>query len=172
MVSLPLLDMDMVEWYGFLNLVEGDREGIIFKLLYHLGCSESELLSIKVKDIDFHKNAVSIGSRNSRIPDKLLSDIRRFVSEHSPDDFVLRGRSQGHMSAKRLQQIVSEISEKIKGTKITPQDIRYYHVSHALFKGISPASISKQTGMSYQRVAQIMESMRESLEAACHSYEL
>lgn len=147
------------------------RESIIFGILYHCACSEGELIHLKRKDIDFQKRIIHFSDRKSAVPGKLLKELEEFSKDISDDDFLVRGRN-GPMSAKRLQQIVTETSQLLLGKKITPQEIRSIHIAHALMKDISPASISRQAGLSYQRIAQIMSEMDHHMEETCYPYEL
>ncbi|MFP4656300.1 MAG: hypothetical protein ACLFNK_01855 [Candidatus Woesearchaeota archaeon] len=161
----------LVDWYNVISSIDDSREGLIFKLLYHTACSESELISLKKKDFDFSNNKVSMRSRISSIPERLTKEVARYTSSMKDEEFILQGRN-GPISAKRIQQIVVKRSEDILDFKITPQEIRSMHIAHALLKNISPASISSQAGVSYQRIAQIMDEISVKMEERCYSYEL
>lgn len=112
-----------------------------------------------------------LSSRSSIIPPKLNSDLKDFTSEMKRDDYILQGRDGKTISAKRIQQLVTQSSEDA-GYRVTPQDIRFIHIAHALMKDISPSSIRRQVGVSYQRIAQVMDKIKNRLEDKCYMYEL
>ena len=160
------------KWQEFISNIDDERLSLIVKILYYTGCSESDLINLKINDIILSQNIIKFGKRKSFLPGNIINDIEKYSKEISQNNtFLFQGRS-GPISAKRLQQLINEISAKFFGEKISPQSIRLIHVIHALSKNVSVASISKQSGLSYQRIAQIMEKSKEDLEKKSYRYEL
>ncbi len=159
------------DWHLAMSSIKDLRERIIFYTIYYTGCSETEILSLRFSDVDHEKNLIRFSDRESSIPEKLSLDIKEFKGS-SKSEYLLSSRQSDQMSPKRLQQIVTESSRKNFGSKISPQDIRYIHICHALLKNVPPVSIAKQVGVSYQRIAQVLEEIDDYLETRCFVYEL
>ncbi len=151
--------LSLKEWLevssGVLNL----RDRLLFLVLYSTGCSESELISLRFSDINAKKSVIRFTNRDSVVPKKVIMLLLSFQKELNAlkTDFIFSSRQSKQLTTKRVQQIIISTSKQILGKSITPQDIRYTHIYHALLKQVSIISIAKQTGLSYQRLAQIIE---------------
>ncbi len=158
------------EWYSLLGSINDSTHKLIFEVLYYTGCSESELINLKFSDFNFKSSSIKFKDRISAIPLQLSLKIKKINLK--PADHIFSSRQSSRISSKRIQQIVSEISLRNIGKRITPQDIRTLHVCHALVKSQSIISISKQTGLKAQRIAQITEAYRDVLNRIAVRYEL
>jgi integrase len=161
-------------WYSFISKIIDIKERLLIEIMYYSGCSESELISIKCLDVDVSNSTLRFNKKISRIPKNLSVKIKDYISSSNKnkDSYLFESRQSPTISPKRLQQIVSEISLKLLGEKLTPQDIRSIHIYHALLKNISIVSISHHTGLSYQRIAQVAECYKKNLEQNTFGYEL
>ena len=158
-------------WYSLIASINDERKRLIFELLYSSGCSESEIIDLKYSDISVSSSSIKFGNRISILPISLIQRVFS-LKKDSNSKYFLSSRQSSKMSSKRLQQIVSETSEQNTGNRITPQDIRTTHVYHALLKNKSVISISEQTGLTPQRIAQIIEQNKTSLKKNSYRYEL
>lgn len=165
--------LSLKDWLQLTSGVLDLRDRLLFLVLYATGCSESELVSLRFSDIDKKHKTLLFGKRHSAISVKLVHELLTLQKEsHSSlDAYIFFSRQSKQLTTKRVQQIVISASKKVLKTSITPQDIRYTHIYHALLKQTSLISISKQTGLSYQRLAQIME-LISSHEELHYRYEL
>ena len=164
--------LDFDTWFRLISIVSDMRDKLIFSILYSTGCTESELISIKISDIDFKNNTIRFYDRISKINSQLSKDINEFrLRNQIKGSFLFQNNNSSSLSEKRIQQIVISYSTSILGEKITPKLIRYTHIAHALIKSNSVFSVAKQTGLKLQRIMQISEELGLS-EKLGYDYEL
>jgi site-specific recombinase XerC len=169
--------LSLKDWLSLASGVLDLRDRLLFLVLYSTGCSESELISLRYSHLDTKKRTLSFGTeqslRYSSIPAKLVHELLQLQNETnaSKESFIFSSRQSKQLTTKRVQQIIIASSQSVFKKSITPQDIRYIHIYHALLKQTSIISIAKQTGLSFQRLAQIIEmiAIEESLD---YRYEL
>ncbi|MFP4112350.1 MAG: tyrosine-type recombinase/integrase [Candidatus Woesearchaeota archaeon] len=161
-MSLEYLDFNT--WISLYHSIEDFRDRVIFGILYGAGCCEKELVNLKINDIDFKNRCLSFRSsgkkRISYLNKEILENIRCYLKENKnakKDDLLFVTRQGRGLSEKRVQQIVSEVSQKIIRKKIVPKTLRYTHIAHALCKKVPVYSICCQTGLKSQRIIQIAE---------------
>ena len=172
--SLASSYLSFEEWYSLIASISDEKKKLIFEILYSTGCSESELISIKFSDVNFSNCMIKIKNRLSRIPFQLISKLELMQKKENSkkSDYIFSSRQSPSISTKRLQQIVSEESKNCFERRITPQDIRTTHVCHAILKNQPILSISNQTGLSTQRIAQVVEEYKEDFKKNAFGYEL
>ena len=169
--SLASSYLGFEEWYSLVGSIHDEKTRLIFELFYYSGCSESELINIKFSDINFKSSSIKFKDRISAIPLQLAFKLKSLKGFRA-SDYLFSSRQSAKISSKRIQQIVSETSEENFGKRITPQEIRTLHVCHALIKNQSILSISNQTGLTTQRIAQIVEAHKNILKKNTMRYEL
>ena len=169
--SLASSYLGFEEWYSLVGSIDDEKKRLIFDIFYYAGCSESELINIKFSDINYKSSSIKFKNRVSAIPMQLSLKLKSIKHTNS-SDYLFSSRQSSKMSSKRIQQIVSETSMNNFGKRITPQDIRTLHVCHALIKNQSILSISDQTGLTTQRIAQIVETYKNILKRNAMRYEL
>ena len=166
--------VNLEDWYSFISRINEFKTRLIIETLYASGCSESELINLRVSDINFKENYLQFNNRKSNLSKNLINNINNYILSFNikKNDFLFSSRQSSQLSAKRIQQLVVEASLNVLGRKITPQDIRKIHVIHALQKNYSILSISLQTGLSFQRIAQIVDQNKELLGKFSSRYEI
>lgn len=155
--KLSISSLSHKDWLKLVSGVTNLRDRLIFEILYSTGCSESELISLKSKDIFLKNRIIKFGKRQAIISHKTSLLISSYLSSEKPTLYLFFSRQSSQLTPKRIQQIVREESRTILGKSLKPLDIRYSHIYHALLKNVSIVSMAKQTGLSYQRLAQIIE---------------
>ena len=111
---------------------ENIKHRCIIKLLYGSGLRLSELLHLKVTDIDAEsmiihiKNSKGNKDRVVMLSKSLLEELRIYYIKYKPVDFLFEGQSGGMYSPKSVQVIVKNAASKagIK-KKVTPHTLRH-----------------------------------------------
>lgn len=151
------------------NSVKNERDQLIIELLYELGCSQNELIKIKVSDINFRENRVLIAAGKSKRPrvssfSKSTSEIiQQHISNNKlgQNSYILCTRQSKYMTTKRVRQIVQDALKKSLGSEIkNPKILRYTHVAHAYLKNIPLAAIESQTGLTRSRMIQLFREIK------------
>jgi integrase len=155
------------EWYKVYSQISGKREHLLFHILYATGCSEKDLLMLKISDVT--TSSITFSKRTCDISEALSQEIKLFIQNRSTNEFLFTSRQSSALSPKRLQQLITSASATY-GIKLTPQDIRYTHIFHALLKNVPLVSIARKTGLGYQRLAQIVEQLEPQIQSV--RYEL
>ena len=149
---------------GFFRLLKrctALRDRILLLILFQTGCSLADLSSIRPGDVSFPEDitqsasiAFSDPKRSSVISSGLAQDLAQFMraQQRRPSEFLFSQQPQKPFSVKRVEQILSGLDESL-----TPQDIRYLHITHAALRGLTPDAIAAQSGLSRQRVLQILD---------------
>ncbi|MGV8087052.1 MAG: tyrosine-type recombinase/integrase [Candidatus Woesearchaeota archaeon] len=155
-----ILEMSIRAFLDRISSLSNLRDKIILQLLFETGCSVNELCSIKVSDYilptDYMQlNKMRFSDRSSVISETLSCDIKKYIlfrKRHS-DEYLFSQNVKKPLSVKRVEQLVIMIYDN----KVRPMHIRYMHIVHAASKGLSPDTISEQTGLSRQRILQILD---------------
>lgn len=132
---------------------ENIKHRCIIKLLYGSGLRLSELLHLKVTDIDSEsmiihiKNSKGNKDRVVMLSKSLLEELRIYFIKHNPLDYLFEGQSGGMYSPKSVQVIVKNASSKagIK-KKVTPHTLRHSFATHLLEAGTDIRFIQQLLG--------------------------
>lgn len=147
-MQTPYLQQEEV--VQLLQSIPEQRDRLLAQFLYESGCSVSELTALRPAAVHTD-GTVTIGNRTAHISVELA---RTLLS--AAGTFVFGSRQAQTITAKRVQQILRPHLSAFKKSKPTPHVLRYSHIIHAYALGISLATISKQTGLGTQRLAQIV----------------
>ena len=117
------------------------RDKLIIEILYSTGIRVSELVNIKVKDIDFYNNQILILDKGNKeryvIFGNTLKDmLKEYISIKSDSEYLITNKYNKKMSTRSIEEIVKKIV-KIDGikNKVTPHTIRHTFATHMLNEG-------------------------------------
>ena len=117
------------------------RDKLIIETLYSTGIRVSELVNIKVKDIDFYNNQILILGKGNKeryvIFGNTLKDmLKEYISIKSDSEYLITNKYNKKMSTRSIEEIVKKIV-KIDGikNKVTPHTIRHTFATHMLNEG-------------------------------------
>jgi site-specific recombinase XerD len=155
-----ILEINVKLFLDKLSSLSNIRDRIILQLLFETGCSVNELCAMKVSDYIQPKdypmlNKIRFANRTSVISETLSTEIKRYIlfRNRKSEEYLFSQNVKNPLSVKRVEQLVSAIYEN----KIKPMQIRYMHIVYAASKGLSPDTIGEQTGLSRQRILQILD---------------
>ena len=117
--------------------LEGLRNKMIFELLYSEGLRVSELINIKLADINFNEGMIKILGKGNKeryipVPKRTLALVQLYVSSNGNGKNLLLI----NLSVVRVFQIVKEYAKKIGLTKkISPHTLRHTFATHLLDGG-------------------------------------
>ena len=145
----------------FKDTFEGKRDKLILEFFYATGVRLSEIINIKVHDINFEKSYVKVlGKRNKErlvpLTPKLSKEIKLFIFKYELKDnlFVnLKGKKMYHKEIYRLVvkyiNLVSTISKK------SPHVLRHTFATHMLNNGADINAIKELLGHTSLATTQI-----------------
>jgi len=133
--------------------VENIKYRCITKLLYGSGLRLSELLHLKVTDIDSKSMIIHIRKSKGNkdrvvmLSKVLLEELRIYFINHKPIDYLFDGQAGGMYSAKSVQMIVKNAASKAGIKKqVTPHTLRHSFATHLLESGTDIRFIQQLLG--------------------------
>lgn len=150
--SLPnCLNIDEVK--RIIDGTENIKHRCIIKMLYGSGLRLSELINLKIADIDSARMLIHIvkskGSKDRvvTLPESILSDLRTYYILYKPDLYLFEGQSGGSYSAKSVQMVVKNAASRAGiRKKVTPHTLRHSFATHLLENGTDIRYIQELLG--------------------------
>jgi len=148
--------------------IKGKRNLALISVFLSSGLRRSEIVKLKVQDIDFELQSISVlkGKGNKKrvqfLPDwsyQILIDWLNYKPENSSFVFIPVNR---HLISKPLStaaayQIVTSITNSILGVKCSPHDLRRTFVTELLNQNVDIATVSKMAGHANIATTQIYD---------------
>jgi len=156
-----LLDVDLTDKYSY-------RNKAMLEVMYATGLRVSELVNLKINDIDFDSCLVKTlgkGSKERIIPigDYAIYFVLKYLKEYRPlllkkeyTDYLFLNNRGTKISRQSFYKIVEDLAVKknIK-TKISPHTLRHSFATHLLDRGADIVSIKELLGHSSLATTQI-----------------
>lgn len=150
------------EVIAMLNCTTNLKHKCILALLYSAGLRRSELLNLRVKDIDSKRMLVSIKGakgnkdRVSLLSETVLQDLRLYFKEWHPKDFLFEGRKGGKYSAASVLHIVKQAAHKAGILQnVTPHTLRHSFATHLLESNVDLRQIQVLLGHGSSKTTEI-----------------
>ena len=125
----------------------------ILTIIYGLGLRISELINLKITDIDSDRMIVSIRQakgkkdRNVMLPDNLLKLLRTYFLEYNPKIYLFEGQNLSRYSASSIRKILIKSIKKTGITKkVKVHTLRHSFATHLLENGTDVRIIQKLLG--------------------------
>ena len=150
-------DMEKILNVPDLNTDIGIRDSLILELLYVTGIRVSELVNIKLSDIDYNDRKIKIngkgnkgrivlyGTRCEELLNKYLKIRDNFLK--NSNDYLILGKMGKKINDRMIRTIISDIARKagVK-LKISPHTFRHTFATHMLNEGADLRSVQELLG--------------------------
>lgn len=153
------IDLTEVDKYSKLNL--GDRNRAMLEILYGSGVRVSELVGMRISDINLTERFVKImgkGSKERLVPlsEAAIGAIKNWMIarnvidiKHKQEDFLFLNRRGSRMSREMVFMIIKKLAEKAGIVKnISPHTFRHSFATHMLENGANLRAIQQLLGHS------------------------
>lgn len=158
--KLPVV-LSRKEIKSLIDSIKNNKHKILIALSYGAGLRVSEIINLKVKDIDLDeliihiKNAKGAKDRITVIPEKLKIDIQNFTTGKDADNFVFESERGGKITARTAQKVF-ETALKKAGVKkdATFHSLRHSFATHLLENGIDIRYVQELLGHQNIRTTQ------------------
>ena len=122
--------------------IHNAKHRLLIKLLYSAGLRVSELVNLKIQDLDFSSNIgwVRNGKGNKDrlfiIAQSISEELQEFINNfnldsHSRTSYIFTGQNQSHLSTRTIQEIIKTARKKSKiGKNIHPHTLRHSFATH------------------------------------------
>ncbi len=145
-----------------INNTNNIKHKCVVSLLYSAGLRRSELLNLKLKDIDSKRMVINViqgkgkKDRLTLLSNTVLADLRIYYQEWKPRDYLFEGQTGGRYSSQSILKIVKNAAKKAKIIKnITPHMLRHSFATHLLESGTDLRYIQVLLGHSSTRTTEI-----------------
>ena len=150
--TLPVV-LNETEILRTIKLVSNIKHKAIIMLIYSSGLRLSEVINMKIKDIDsermqvFVRQAKGKKDRYTLLSHKILPMLRQYFEEYKPKEWLFEGARGEQYSSSSVQTIVSEAFQRAGITKkATTHTLRHCFATHLLEHGTDLRYIQKLLG--------------------------
>ena len=150
--------LDFIENYEFEKSFEGYRDKLIFELFYGTGIRLSELLTLRISDINCNSSEIRVMGKGNKqriipIPKPILTIIssyfgyRKSLDIKNNNDILILTKKGKKAYPMLIQRIIKKYLMNLsKQNKISPHILRHTYATHLLDKGADISSIKELLG--------------------------
>ena len=132
---------------------ENIKHKSIICLLYGCGLRVSEVINLKIKDIDSKANVIYIIAGKGKkdrivmLDKQLLELLRKYYTEYKPKEYLFNGQFDLQYSTRSINEFLKQIAIKAGVTgNIHAHLLRHSFATHSLEQGIDISYIQKLLG--------------------------
>ncbi len=167
--SLPVV-LSRAEITDMLDRTEYKKHKCVIELLYKTGLRVSELVALRIQDIDFDRGLIQVVSgkggkdRVTLLPPALFKTLLKQKSLKRSSDFLFTNpNTHSSMSTASIQKIVKQAAARAGILKnVTPHTLRHTFATHLLEKGLDIRYIQELMGHSSITSTQIYTRVSKS----------
>jgi len=145
-----------------LNATDNLKHKAIIMTIYSAGLRISELLNLRIKDIDSKRMQIRVvqakgkKDRYTLLGDKTLEILRKYVLEYKPKEWLFEGMNGDNYSKKAVQKFLKNAVEKVGIKKrVTIHTLRHSFATHLLEAGTDIRYIQSLLGHSSGKTTEI-----------------
>lgn len=134
----------------------------IIKLLYSAGLRRSELLNLKLMDIESTRMLIKVNQGKGRrdrytlLGQGMLEELRTYFRQYRPKKYLFEGVEGKPYSASSVAKIVARAARSAKLQKrVTPHMLRHSFATHLLEQGVDLRYIQSLLGHNSSRTTEI-----------------
>lgn len=138
------------------------KHKIILKLCYGMGLRVSEVVNLKVTDIDSDSMRVRIEQAKGKkdriviLPKSILNELRAYYKVYKPQKYLFEGQHGGQYSVRSTQNVFKNAMKKARIRKnIGIHGLRHSYATHLLENGTDMRFIQKLLGHNSIKTTQI-----------------
>lgn len=143
-IAIPKEYFTKQEIVQFFQSILNKKHRAIFEIMYALGLDTSDVINLKVTDLNSKKRTVTIRDNTTKIkrvaflPASILESLRDYYKIYKPTIYLFEGQNEGTQLSDRTIQHTFRISiEKNNFNKVlTTRSIKNSHIKHLTEDGI------------------------------------
>jgi len=129
------------------------KHNTMLKLCYGMGLRVSEIVNLKITDVDsknmqvFIEKAKGKKDRYANLPESILVQLRAYFVEYKPKKYLFEGQYGDQYSIRSAQQVFSDALKKAKiNKKVGIHGLRHSFATHLLEAGTDISFIQELLG--------------------------
>ena len=129
------------------------KHNTLLKLSYGMGLRVSEIVNLKISDIDSNQMMVLLErakgkkDRYVNLPESILHQLRAYYKEYQPKEYLFEGQYGGQYSIRSAQQVFKAALKKSKINKdVGIHSLRHSYATHLLENGTDIRFIQELLG--------------------------
>lgn len=152
-VKLPLV-LSKEEVKLLFSVIKNPKHRLMIKLMYGAGLRVSELINLKIKNLEINKNYGYV--RNGKggkdrlfiIPDSLKEKIKELIKDKNKDNYLFSSNRDNKYNIRSLQEIVKKASKSagLDYKKIHCHTLRHSFATHLIEQGNSISDVQVLLG--------------------------
>ena len=148
---------------NLIESIENKKSNVMVSLLYACGMRVSELINLKVQDLNFEEKIGYVRQGKGKkdrifnIPDTLLNRLKKQVEQQieNKEEYLFTG-SNGRLSSRNIQKIVNKSAKKAGIKKsVHPHTLRHSFATHLLESNTNIRNIQELLGHADLNTTQI-----------------
>jgi len=159
--KLPVI-LSREEINQLISSIKNNKHRLLIALAYGSGLRVSEVISLRVKDIQLEELVIHIKEAKGKkdritvLPEKLRSDISLFIIGKDPIDYLFKSERGGKLSTRAAQKVFEQALKKVGIKKdATFHSLRHSFATHLLENGVDIRYVQELLGHSNIRTTQI-----------------
>ena len=135
------------------NAIDNPKHLLMLKLCYGMGLRVSEIVNLKITDIDSKRMLAHIEAakgkkdRYVKLPTSILDNLRSYFKAYRPDIFLFEGQYGGQYAIRSVQAVFQNAMQKAKVNKtVGIHGLRHSYATHLLESGTDMIFIQKLLG--------------------------
>jgi len=130
----------------------GQRNKLVIELFYVTGIRLSELINIKISDVDFNNQSIKVlGKRNKEriipLSSNVVNDLNNFIENNQQNKYLFTNLDGKKLYTKLVYRLVNKYIGKISSVnKKSPHILRHTFATHMLNNGADINAIKELLG--------------------------
>ena len=167
--TLPI-HVNKAEFLKIISVCENKKHRAIICLMFDCGLRVSEVVNLKLKDIDDSNMLLNIiqgkgrKDRKVKFTPVLYKVLMDYYNEYLPQDYLFNGQFKSQYSIKSCQEVVKQLTAKAGITKdFTPHKFRHGYAMTLLENGSTLDEIGNQMGHNSKKTTEIYARMNNNV---------
>lgn len=159
--KLPIV-LSKEEIHQLLGATNNLKHRCILALLYSAGLRRSELLNLKLTDIDSKRMLIKVNDakgnkdRYTLLAKSVLEDLRKYYVKYKPSKYLFEGQKKEKYSATSVMKVLTNAVYKTNIKKhVTPHTLRHSFATHLLENGTDLRHIQVLLGHNSTKTTEI-----------------